>query len=212
MSLTPPAIDAVLFDRDGTLVVDVPYNRDPELVHPLPTVRETLDRLRAAGVPIGVVTNQSGLARGFLSEVELAAVQLRVEELLGPFEVWRVCPHGPDEGCACRKPMPGMILSAAEALGVSPERIAMIGDIGADVEAAEAAGAVGVLVPTTATRPEEVERALLRARTLREAVELVLPGLPATQPGAPAARAVRKAERPRDRRSPGQAAKTEARP
>jgi histidinol-phosphate phosphatase family protein len=168
----PPA--AVLLDRDGTLVVDVPYNGDPGRVRPMPGARDALDRLRAAGVPLAVVSNQSGIARGILSADEVAAVNRRVEELLGPLGPWCVCPHGPDDGCDCRKPAPGLVLEAAARLGVAPERCAVVGDIGADVEAARAAGARGVLVPTARTRREEVAAAPERARDLEEAVDLLL--------------------------------------
>ncbi|MFD1214855.1 D-glycero-alpha-D-manno-heptose-1,7-bisphosphate 7-phosphatase, partial [Arthrobacter sp. GCM10027362] len=154
---TPPR--AVLFDRDGTLVVDVPYNRDPELVRPMPGAAAVLDALRRAGVRCGVLTNQSGIARGLLAEDQVQAVNARVEQLLGPFDVWEVCPHGPDDGCSCRKPAPGMVLSACRRLGLAPEQVAFIGDIGADVQAALAAGAATVLVPTPVTRPEEIAAA-----------------------------------------------------
>ncbi|GAA4892993.1 HAD-IIIA family hydrolase [Actinomycetospora straminea] len=150
---------AVLFDRDGTLVVDVPYNGDPDLVVPVPTAAAALARLRAAGVPVGVVSNQSGVARGLLDPAQVAAVNTRVGELLGPFADWRWCPHGADDGCGCRKPAPGMVLAAAAALGVAPGEVAVVGDIAADVGAADAAGARAVLVPTAATRPEEVDAA-----------------------------------------------------
>lgn len=150
---------AVLFDRDGTLVVDVPYNGDPARVSPVPAARAALDLVRAAGMPTGVVTNQSGIGRGIITQAQAGAVNDRVDELLGPFDVWQVCPHGPDDGCSCRKPRPGMVLAAAQVLGLPPERLAVIGDIGADVDAATAAGAASVLVPTSVTRPEEVAAA-----------------------------------------------------
>ncbi|MHA6625088.1 D-glycero-alpha-D-manno-heptose-1,7-bisphosphate 7-phosphatase [Pseudonocardia sichuanensis] len=151
--------EAVLFDRDGTLVVDVPYNGDPDRVRPVPGAAAALHLLRAAGIPVGVVSNQSGIARGILTTAQVDAVNRRVDELLGPFAVWQVCPHGPDDGCPCRKPRPGMVLAAAHALGVDPGATAVIGDIGADVRAAAAAGAAAVLVPTPVTRPEEVAAA-----------------------------------------------------
>ncbi|MEU5279291.1 D-glycero-alpha-D-manno-heptose-1,7-bisphosphate 7-phosphatase [Streptomyces asoensis] len=169
-------IDAVLFDRDGTLVHDVPYNGDPALVRPVDGARAALGLLRARGVGVGVVTNQSGVARGLLSTADVRRVDERVRELLGPFDVWAVCPHGPDDGCPCRKPRPGMILWAAERLGTAPERIAVIGDIGADVAAARAAGALGVLVPTPQTRPEEVAAAGHVAADLTTAVRALLRG------------------------------------
>ena len=172
MSTQAPA--AVLLDRDGTLVEDVPYNADPGRVVPVPGAGAALARLRAAGVPLALVSNQSGVARGLMTLEEVAAVNQRVEDLLGPVGPWLVCPHGPDEGCACRKPAPGLVLAAAAALGVDPAECVMIGDIGADVEAARAAGARAILVPTAATRPEEVAAAPEVAETLAAAVDLLV--------------------------------------
>ncbi|HEY0638816.1 MAG TPA: HAD-IIIA family hydrolase, partial [Pseudonocardiaceae bacterium] len=157
--MTHPPVRAVLLDRDGTLVHDVPYNADPEAVRPVPGARAALDALRAAGLPVGVVTNQSGVARGLIRPHQLAAVHERLAALLGPFDVWRVCPHAPGEGCGCRKPAPGMVISAAAELGVAPADVVLIGDIGSDVAAARAAGARSVLVPTAVTRPAEVRAA-----------------------------------------------------
>jgi histidinol-phosphate phosphatase family protein len=164
----------VLLDRDGTLVVDVPYNGDPSRVRPMAGAGRALRRLRDAGVPTAVVTNQSGIARGLLTGDVVAAVNARIEDLLGPVGPWLVCPHGPDDGCECRKPRPGLVLEAAELLGVAPERCALIGDIGADVQAARAAGARAVLVPNARTRAAEVAAAPETAATLEDAVELLL--------------------------------------
>ncbi len=164
---------AVLFDRDGTLVHDVPYNGDPAKVAPVDTARPALDRLRRAGIPVGVVSNQSGVARGLLTPGEVVAVNARVEELIGPVGVWAWCPHGEADGCACRKPAPGLVLDAARRLGVDPAACAVIGDIAADLGAARAAGATGVLVPTPATRPEEVAAAELVATDLLAALDLL---------------------------------------
>ncbi|GGT32625.1 hypothetical protein GCM10010271_40890 [Streptomyces kurssanovii] len=179
--------DAVLFDRDGTLVVDVPYNGDPTRVVPMPSAWEALAALRALGMPVGVVSNQSGVARGKLTFRQVSAVQRRIDALLGPFAVWAVCPHGPDDGCRCRKPAPGLVLAACERLGVCPSRTVVIGDIGSDVTAALAAGARGVLVPTAATRPEEIAAAPETAPDLLRAVRLVLD--PAARCGKPKAQA-----------------------
>jgi histidinol-phosphate phosphatase family protein len=151
----PPA--AVLFDRDGTLVRDVPYNGRPELVVPMPGAADALARLRAAGLPVGVVTNQSGVGRGLITAAQMQAVNQCVDALLGPFDVWAVCPHAPDDGCACRKPAPGLITRAAAALEVEPADCVVVGDIGADAEAAHAAGARAILVPTPVTLPAELD-------------------------------------------------------
>ena len=173
----PPAAPrprAVLLDRDGTLVVDVPYNGDPARVRPMPGAAEAVDRLRREGVPTAVVSNQSGVARGFIGDGQVAAVNRRVEELLGDLGPWLICPHAPEDGCACRKPRPGLVIRAARALGVAPAECVVIGDIGADVDAARSAGARAVLVPTPRTRAEEVAAAPLVAPDLPAAVELVL--------------------------------------
>ncbi|HYZ16013.1 MAG TPA: HAD-IIIA family hydrolase [Candidatus Acidoferrum sp.] len=169
-----PLPAAVLFDRDGTLAVDVPYNGDPDLVQPMPGARDALRRLHAAGVATAVVSNQSGIALGRLSEAQVEAVNARLASLVGPLGPVIFCPHAPGANCACRKPAPGMIEAAARALGVAPQDCVVIGDIGADVEAARAAGARAILVPTAITRTEEIAAAPLVARDLRHAVELLL--------------------------------------
>jgi len=169
---------AVLFDRDGTLVVDVAYNGDPERVQIMPGAWEAVERLRSAGVPTAVVSNQSGVGRGAISMDDVRAVNRRVEDLLGPLGPWIVCPHDPADACDCRKPAPGMVLQAAQALGVPPGRCALIGDIGADMEAARAAGARGILVPTPVTKADEVGSAPEVAADLGAAVDLLLGGLP----------------------------------
>jgi HAD superfamily hydrolase (TIGR01662 family) len=168
--------DLVLFDRDGTLVHDFPYNGDPEWVRPVDGVKEALDRLRARGVKVGVVSNQSGVARGIITRTQVDACMDRLAELLGPFDSLQVCPHGPDDGCTCRKPAPGMVKAACAELDVDPARCVVIGDIGADVEAAAAAGAVGMMVPTPVTRSEEIAAADLALSSVTEAVDVVLDG------------------------------------
>ncbi|HEY5845191.1 MAG TPA: HAD-IIIA family hydrolase [Microlunatus sp.] len=170
---------AVLFDRDGTLITNVPYLADPDGVEPIVGARRTLRSLRRRGVPVGVVSNQSGVARGLISLDALARVNARVDHLLGPFDTWQVCPHGADDACSCRKPAPGMVEAAARELGVRPSQCVLIGDIGADVDAALAAGARAVLVPNAATRLAEIDRASVLATvapTLGDAVRLSFGG------------------------------------
>ncbi|GHA00365.1 D-glycero-alpha-D-manno-heptose-1,7-bisphosphate 7-phosphatase [Streptomyces echinoruber] len=171
-------VRAVLFDRDGTLVHDVPYNGDPDRVRPVEGAREALDLLRARGIGTGVVTNQSGVARGLITAADVRRVNERVEKLLGPFDVWAICPHGPDDGCPCRKPRPGMVLWAAGRLCADPAELVVVGDIAADLEAARRAGAHGILVPNEATRPEETAAAEHVATDLLDAVRAVLERLP----------------------------------
>nr|WP_262700278.1 HAD family hydrolase [Streptomyces sp. NEAU-383] len=172
---------AVLFDRDGTLIQDVPYNGDPARVRLMPHAGAAVDAVREWGVPVGVVTNQSGVARGLLTLGAVEAVRRRVEELLGAFDIWAVCPHGPADRCGCRKPAPGLIRAACAALGTDPRRAVVLGDIGADLAAARAAGARGVLVPNAVTRPEEIADAARTAPDLLTAIR----GLPAGAGGAP---------------------------
>ncbi|MGC4794415.1 HAD-IIIA family hydrolase [Micromonospora saelicesensis] len=185
--------DAVLLDRDGTLIEDVPYNGDPEKVRPVPGARAALDRLRAAGLRLAVVTNQSGLARGYFTGEQMWAVHARVEELLGRFDAWLVCPHDDADGCDCRKPAPGLVYAAARELGTTPSRCVLVGDIGRDVGAAMAAGAAGVLVPTPVTRPEEVAAAGWVATDLPAAVAEILRRQQAVQPSTPPTEPVRTA-------------------
>jgi histidinol-phosphate phosphatase family protein len=158
----PPA--AVLFDRDDTIIVDQRYLANPELVRPMPGAAAVLRQLRDAGIPVGVVSNQSGVARGLITPEQLARVNARVDELLGPFGTWQVCVHGEDDGCGCRKPAPELVLRAATELGVEVGGCVMIGDTGADVDAALSAGASAILVPTARTLPTEIEQAHRVAR------------------------------------------------
>jgi D-glycero-D-manno-heptose 1,7-bisphosphate phosphatase len=100
-------------------------------------------------------------------------VNERVDQLFGGFDVWAVCPHAAADGCGCRKPAPGMVLQAAAELGLAPNEVVVVGDIGADVQAAAAAGARGVLVPTAQTRPEEVAAAPQVAANIAEALRAI---------------------------------------
>lgn len=165
---------AILLDRDGTLVKDVPYNKDPKKVKPMLGATEALDQIRKHKIPTAVVSNQSGIARGILTWQELKAVNHQVEKLLGPLGPWFICPHGEQDNCQCRKPKPGLLLQAANVLGVEPQQMALIGDIGSDVQAASAVGARGVLVPTPATLPDEISQAKETAPDLISAVNLLL--------------------------------------
>ncbi|MGW3204210.1 D-glycero-alpha-D-manno-heptose-1,7-bisphosphate 7-phosphatase [Streptomyces sp. NPDC001135] len=151
-------VSAVLFDRDGTLVEDVPYNADPDRVRLLPGAAAAVALARSHGLATGVVSNQSGIGRGLLTADDVRRVNARADALLGGLDTWEFCPHAPDAGCDCRKPRPGLILTAAARLGVPPAECLVIGDIAADVLAARAAGAHGVLVPNASTAPAEVAR------------------------------------------------------
>ncbi|KUI15805.1 HAD family hydrolase [Mycobacterium sp. GA-1285] len=168
---------AVLLDRDDTIIEDGPYLNDPAGVRPLPGASRALDRLRRKGLPLAIVSNQSGVAKGLITTDQLDSVNAAVDSALGPFDSWHLCVHGADDECRCRKPAPGMVEDAAAALGVHPCRCVMIGDTGGDVEAALAAGADAILVPTDRTLRHEISEARIKARVaanLDEAVSMVL--------------------------------------
>ena len=150
---------AVFLDRDGTLIVDVGYPNDPDAVVLLPGA---IDALRSipADVALVIVSNQSGLARGLITPAQAAAVEARVDALFAAAGVRFAgayhCPHGPDDGCACRKPAPGMLLQAARELDLDLSRSIVVGDKPSDVEAGRNAGCLGGVRfdgwPTTARR------------------------------------------------------------
>ncbi len=141
-------------------MVDVPYNGDPSVVQPIEGAKAALDRLRAAGLRVGVLTNQSGVGRGTISARDVDAVNARIEELLGPFDGWFVCLHAPQDDCDCRKPKPKLVFDAARAWGIEPSEIAVIGDKDSDVETARNAGGVGIKVDAAVSLAEAVDRAI----------------------------------------------------
>jgi D-glycero-D-manno-heptose 1,7-bisphosphate phosphatase len=154
------SIKAVLFDRDETIVVDVPFNGDPDRVQPVADAKAQLDRLRAAGLALAVVSNQSGVGRGYITLEQVDAVNRRVDELLGPFAGFFVCPHAPEDACECRKPKPKLIVDAARALGVAPSECVIVGDRASDVEAARNAGAIPIRIDGTRSLADAVDRIL----------------------------------------------------
>jgi D-glycero-D-manno-heptose 1,7-bisphosphate phosphatase len=162
-------IRAVLFDRDGTLIVD--GTGCSSRVTLMPHAKEALQSVRSRGLRIGVVTNQPCVAQGTMDYDEVCEVNRRISEELGPIDGWFICPHDAGDRCDCRKPLPGLIYSASLQFGVSPEECAVVGDIGSDVDAASAAGAYAILVPTAVTLPEERSRAPVVCTDLRDAVQ-----------------------------------------
>lgn len=134
----------VFLDRDGTLIHDPGYLRDPEQVALLPGVVEALRRFGAAGYGLVVISNQSGVGRGLITLDELQAVHHRLDALLAAEGLvlagaW-YCTHRPEEGCACRKPRPGLLLRAGQSLGLSLGDCWMIGDRPSDADAGRSAG------------------------------------------------------------------------
>jgi len=161
---------AILFDRDGTLIVDAPPNSDPAAIQLMPRAADAVVAAREHGYFVGVVTNQPGAVPPF-------RVHARIEELIGRIDGWFVCVHLPEDACSCRKPQPGLIAAAARRFGIETAECAVIGDIGSDMEAARAAGACGVLVPTHVTRVEEIASAPAVANDVLEAVYAIVDGV-----------------------------------
>lgn len=150
----------VLLDRDGTVIVNKHYQKDPSVTELLPHAKEGLDRLRQAGFGLVMVTNQSGIGRGLMTEEDVAAVNRSVVEKLGGaadyFAGIYHCPHVDEDKCSCRKPGPGMVERAARDLGFSPrERCYVIGDRDADIGLGKAVGAATILVRTGSGRETE---------------------------------------------------------
>ncbi|MER8187579.1 HAD-IIIA family hydrolase [Kitasatospora sp. NPDC094015] len=137
---------AVLFRCAGTLIADMPNNGDPGWVRPLPGAAAVVAAVRARGVAVGALVEEPGVARGLLSRAQVDLVRRRCEQLLGPFDVWAVCPHGEADGCACRRPAPGLVSAAHDCLAVPARRTTVIGSDPRDALAARAAGVAAVLV------------------------------------------------------------------
>jgi D-glycero-D-manno-heptose 1,7-bisphosphate phosphatase len=142
----------VLLDRDGTLIVERHYLADPAQVELLPGAARALVQLRALGWGLAVITNQSGIGRGYYGWEQLHAVHARLAELLAhegaSLDGIYICPHRPDEDCACRKPRPGLIWSAAAELHFDPRAAVVVGDKLCDLDAGRAVGATTCLVRT----------------------------------------------------------------
>jgi len=151
----------ILIDRDGTLMEDRDYLADPAGVRLFPGVAESIAVANRAGVPIAIVSNQSGIGRGYFTEADLAAVNARLIELLAAagahLDGLYHCPHAPEAGCSCRKPAPGMAEQAATDLRLDLTRSLVIGDKRADVELGRAVGATAVLVRTGYGREAEAK-------------------------------------------------------
>jgi len=143
--------ELVILDRDGVINRDSrDYVRTADEWIPLPGSLDAIARLNAAGYTVAVASNQSGLARGYFTRRELRAMHRKFRRLLaqhgGSVARIEVCPHGPDAGCRCRKPAPGLIERLNRHFAVSPGDVTVIGDSLRDLEAARAAGSRPVLV------------------------------------------------------------------
>jgi D-glycero-D-manno-heptose 1,7-bisphosphate phosphatase len=166
---------AVFLDRDGTLMEEVNYCADPALVRVFPGVPAALRRLKEAGFRLFVITNQSGFARGLLTEPQYRAVEQEFLRQLGDglIDASYFCPDAPDAPSARRKPEPGMVLEAAADFDLDLARSWFIGDKASDIECGRRAGTRTVRVLTGYGAGERCE-ADFTARDAAEALEIVL--------------------------------------
>ncbi len=168
---------AIFLDRDGTLIYEKPgvYLSDPNQLRLYKSTKPALALLSESGFKLFIVSNQSGIGRGYFTEKEVNAVHARLKTLLKPARIEEIvfCPHAPDEHCACRKPLPKMGLDLIKKYHIDTARSYMIGDKKADVEFGQALGCKTVLVTTAngkhhlqkypALRPDKIATNLLNA-------------------------------------------------
>jgi len=167
----------VFLDRDGVLIHDVGYPRDPERVRLLDGAAAALARLRQWGFALVVVSNQSGVGRGLVTAGEARRVHDRMTADLAAqgvaLDAAYYCFHAPEDGCECRKPSPGMLLQAARELNLDPARSFLVGDKAIDVEAGRRAGCRTIVLTGPASVGIEESRPCAVAASWPEVVEAV---------------------------------------
>ena len=177
-------------DRDGVIIEDENYLADPAKARLCPGCAEAFKRFAVAGYLIIVISNQSGIARGYFSWKEVKAVEARIEELLAKEgapkpTAWYYCPHHPKgvipeytQECSCRKPKPGLLLQAGEEHSVDFQHSCMIGDKRSDLQAAYAAGCRSAALVLTGhggeQNPEPFDKPYLTAANILDAVRKLL--------------------------------------
>jgi histidinol-phosphate phosphatase family protein len=143
---------AVFLDRDGTIAMDVHYCSRPEDFELLPTVPEAIGLLNAMGFKVVVITNQSGIARGYFSQETLRRIHNKMEDELRIYrakvDAVYYCPHHPDEDCDCRKPKAALFKRATKELDIDLSHSFVIGDMQMDIDAGKRLGCKTVLVTT----------------------------------------------------------------
>ena len=167
---------AVFVDRDGTIIHDADYCSDPSQVSAFAGAAAALRRLKKAGFKIVVITNQSGIGRGFFTEKQYRAVEAEVLRQLGDglIDATYFCPDAPGRPSACRKPAPGMVLQAAKDHDLDLSRSFLIGDKEIDAECAHNSGIRAIRVRTGFDRSTETSCADWVADDLAAAAEIVL--------------------------------------
>ncbi|MEX2109906.1 MAG: HAD family hydrolase [Gemmatimonadaceae bacterium] len=183
MSDTPPP-DAVFLDRDGTIIEDVHFINSPAQVKVIPGAPEAIRRINSDGSLVIVVTNQSGIARGYSTVEDYESVREHYEALLAKsgahIDASYYCPHHPtvDGSCECRKPGTLLFEQAMRDFSLVPARCAYVGDRWRDVAAAKKLGGRGIIVPSAMTTAEDRRQAREEgvgfAPTLNAAVDILL--------------------------------------
>lgn len=156
------SIDTILLDRDGTLIEERHYLRDPDLVALIPGAAAPMRRLTELGCRFYLASNQSGIGRGILTEQDYVAVHARLETVLLAEGIAlggaAFCPHAPDEDCACRKPRTGLWRELARRFDLHPEHTVMIGDKAADIRFGQAIGCAETVLVLTGHGRAEAEK------------------------------------------------------
>jgi len=171
----------IILDRDGTIIEDRHYLSDPAGVALLPDAVEGMRKITESGMGLVVISNQSGIGRGFFTEAQLNAVHHRMEQILEEAGIRLdgiyFCPHTPEDRCRCRKPDTGMLMRAADDLGFKPEECIVIGDKSCDIELGKRAGGFTILVRTgygAVTEREGAAEADYTADSLRDAADWIV--------------------------------------
>ena len=145
-----PMNRAVFFDRDGTIAKDVHYCRRPEDFVLFPKAAKVIKKLNKRGFKVIIVTNQSGIARGYFNEEALGNIHKKMKEELARegahIDGIYYCPHHPDDNCECRKPKPSLLFQAAKDLNIDLEHSFVVGDLQKDMELGKAAGCRTILI------------------------------------------------------------------
>ena len=167
---------AVFLDRDGTLMHDVGYCGDPKEVSLVDGVPEALRKLKEAGYRLIVVTNQSGIGRGYFDETQYRAVDTEVSRQIGKniIDATYHCPHLPNDGCTCRKPSPEMVLQAARQHDVDLCSSFYVGDKKSDIECGRNAGLKTILVRTGYGKETDGKLADFVADDFKAATDIIL--------------------------------------
>jgi D-glycero-D-manno-heptose 1,7-bisphosphate phosphatase len=175
MSIATGMRPALFVDRDGTLMVEVDHCHDPADVKAYPGAAEELSRARSLGWAVIIITNQSGIGRGYFTEAQFLSVQDElIKQLGGNIDASYMSPDLPGSGSTRRKPAPGMILEAAQDHSIDLSRSFMIGDRNFDIECGRNAGVRTILVETGYGREHLSCGADFIAPTVTEAIRIVL--------------------------------------